>query len=133
MYHVDLVSDTEATALTYHTSHQTKTATPNRCTKIVARYHDTLRKVDGTWKIADKVMEIGWIEETGSTGPEMADGDRFMHGTAAKSGSRPVPWVAESSVRRGGRRGPCRGWWAGSVPGRSGAGHPSISCATEMA
>ena len=64
VYHVDLVSDVEATALTYHTSHQTKTATPDRCTKIVARYHDTLRKVDGTWKIADKVMEIGWTEET---------------------------------------------------------------------
>ena len=64
VYHVDLVSDVEAKALTYHTSHQTKTATPNVCTKIVARYHDTLRKVDGSWKIADKYMEIGWIDET---------------------------------------------------------------------
>ena len=64
VYHVDLVSDVEATALTYHTSHQTKTETPNRCTKIVARYHDRLRKIDGSWKIADKYMEIGWVEET---------------------------------------------------------------------
>ena len=64
VYHIDLVSDTEAKALTYHTSHQTQAATPNRCTKIVARYYDTLRKVDGRWKIADKYMEIGWTEET---------------------------------------------------------------------
>lgn len=71
VYHVDFVSDVEARALTYHTSHQTKTATPQRCTKIVARYHDTLRKVDGSWKIADKVMEIGWVSETGA---DHADG-----------------------------------------------------------
>ena len=55
---------TEATALTYHTSHQVKTDAPNVCTKIVARYHDKLRKEDGAWKIADKVMEIGWVETT---------------------------------------------------------------------
>ena len=64
VYHIDLVSDTEAKALTYHTSHQTQAATPNRCTKIVARYYDTLRKVDGRWKIADKYMEVGWTEQT---------------------------------------------------------------------
>ncbi len=64
VYHVDFVSDTEAKALTYHTSHQIRTATPNRRTKIVARYRDTVRKeADGTWRIADKNMEIGFIEE----------------------------------------------------------------------
>jgi hypothetical protein len=64
VYHVDFVSDAEACALTYHTSHQTNAATPDRCTKIVARYRDTVRKVEGGWKIAEKVMEIGWMEET---------------------------------------------------------------------
>ena len=63
VYHVDVDGDS-ASALTYHTSHQVKTATPNQCTKIVARYHDKLRKQDGAWKIADKVMEIGWVEQT---------------------------------------------------------------------
>lgn len=63
VYHVDFVSDTEARALTYHTSHQTTAGVPDRCTRIVARYTDTLRKVDGAWKIADKVMEIGWTDE----------------------------------------------------------------------
>ena len=64
VYHIDFVSDTEAKALTYHTSHQIATATPNRRTKIVARYHDTVRKEqDGKWRIADKDMEIGFVEE----------------------------------------------------------------------
>ena len=47
VYHVDFVSETEAKTLTYHTSHQTASATPNTCRKIVARYYDTVRKVDG--------------------------------------------------------------------------------------
>lgn len=68
VYHVDLVSETEATALTYHTSHQTDSEAPGRCSRIVARYYDTLRKVDGSWKIADKVMQIGWTDEL--TAPE---------------------------------------------------------------
>ena len=67
VYHVDFVSDTEATTLTYHTSHQTKSASPNTCRKIVARYYDTVHKVDGTWKIADKYMQIGWAEESDNT------------------------------------------------------------------
>lgn len=63
VYHVDLVGEDEAVALTYHTSHQTARDTPDRCTRIIARYTDKLRKVDGSWKIADKVMEVGWTDE----------------------------------------------------------------------
>ena len=62
VYHIDLISDTEAEALTYHTSHQIAHDAPDRCTRIIARYRDKLRKVDGSWKIADKVMEIGWTD-----------------------------------------------------------------------
>ena len=64
VYHVDFVSETEAKTLTYHTSHQTASATPNTCRKIVARYYDTVRKVDGSWRIADKYMEIGWVDDS---------------------------------------------------------------------
>ena len=63
VYHVDFVSDTEAKTLTYHTSHQTTADAPDRCRKIVARYYDTVRKVDGRWLIADKYMQIGWTQE----------------------------------------------------------------------
>lgn len=69
VYHVDFVSDTEATTLTYHTSHQVTSAAPNTCTKIVARYYDTVRKVDGVWKIADKYMQIGWVEQSTAEPP----------------------------------------------------------------
>jgi SnoaL-like domain len=62
VYHVDIDGD-DARALTYHTSHQTTTADPDTVMVIVARYRDVLRKVDGTWKIADKRMDVGWIEE----------------------------------------------------------------------
>jgi ketosteroid isomerase-like protein len=62
VYHVDFVSDTEATTLTYHTSHQTTSDAPDICRKIVARYYDTVRKVDGRWLIADKYMQIGWTQ-----------------------------------------------------------------------
>lgn len=63
VYHVDFVSRTEAHALTYHTSHQTSVGSPDRCSRIVARYTDVVRKIDGAWKIADKVMEVGWKDE----------------------------------------------------------------------
>jgi SnoaL-like domain len=62
VYHVDFVSETEAKTLTYHTSHQTTADAPDRCRKIVARYYDTVRKVDGRWLIADKHMQIGWTQ-----------------------------------------------------------------------
>ena len=66
VYHVDFVSDTEARTLTYHTSHQITSAAPDRCRKIVARYYDTVRKVDGRWLIADKYMQVGWTQEFGA-------------------------------------------------------------------
>jgi len=62
VYHVDFVSETEAKTLTYHTSHQTTVDAPDRCRKIVARYYDTVRMVDGRWLIADKHMQIGWTQ-----------------------------------------------------------------------
>jgi hypothetical protein len=62
VYHIDFVSPTEARALTYHTSHQTDSTVPGEASRIIARYHDIVRKVDGQWKIADKVMEIGWTD-----------------------------------------------------------------------
>ena len=32
-------------------------------TLIVARYRDKLRRVGGTWKITEKIMEPGWMEQ----------------------------------------------------------------------
>lgn len=61
VYHIDLDGD-EARTLTYHTSHQTTTDDPDTVIVIVARYKDVLRRESGTWKIADKLMEIGWVE-----------------------------------------------------------------------
>jgi hypothetical protein len=64
IYHVDLDLDRgEARALTYHTSHQVKSGEPDRVLLIVGRYRDELRRMDGKWKITDKRMEVGWIEE----------------------------------------------------------------------
>jgi hypothetical protein len=62
VYHVDLDGD-EARALVYHTSHQTLVNNPDTVHLIVGRYRDVLRRVDGTWKIAEKRMEIGWMED----------------------------------------------------------------------
>jgi 3-phenylpropionate/cinnamic acid dioxygenase small subunit len=62
VYHIDIDGD-EAKALTYHTSHQTTTADPNTVIVIVARYRDILRRTGESWKIADKRMEIGWVEQ----------------------------------------------------------------------
>jgi 3-phenylpropionate/cinnamic acid dioxygenase small subunit len=58
VYHVE-VDGSEATALTYHTSHQIDESDPSSVGVIVARYHDRLRLVDGDWKITEKRMEIG--------------------------------------------------------------------------
>lgn len=62
VYHVDIDGD-EARALTYHTSHQTTVDDPDTVLVIVARYRDVLRRVGDGWKIANKVFEIGWMEE----------------------------------------------------------------------
>jgi 3-phenylpropionate/cinnamic acid dioxygenase small subunit len=64
VYQVDLDLDQgEARALTYHTSHQVRPSHPDTVLLIVGRYRDQLRREDGTWKIVDKRMEVGWIEE----------------------------------------------------------------------
>jgi hypothetical protein len=64
VYHVDLDLDAgEARSLTYHTSHQIRSAEPDKVILIVGRYRDVLRRVEGRWKIAEKRMEVGWIEE----------------------------------------------------------------------
>jgi 3-phenylpropionate/cinnamic acid dioxygenase small subunit len=66
VYHVDIdidIDGDEARALTYHTSHQTTVDDPDTVIVIVARYRDVLRREGGTWKIADKRMEIGWVEQ----------------------------------------------------------------------
>jgi len=62
VYHVDIDGDVAQT-LTYHTSHQTTVDDPDRVIVIVARYTDALRREGETWKIYDKYMDIGWIEE----------------------------------------------------------------------
>lgn len=68
VYHVDFTGPDEAKTLTYHTSHQTSVGEPDTVILIVARYHDTLRRIDGTWKIVDKVMETGWMERRARDG-----------------------------------------------------------------
>jgi hypothetical protein len=59
VYHVDIDGD-RATALTYHTSHQTTPDAPNTPKVIIARYHDELVRRPTGWKISSKVMEILW-------------------------------------------------------------------------
>ena len=62
VFHVDVDGD-EARTLTYHTSHQTSASRPDAVLLIVGRYRDVLRREGGTWKIAEKRMEVGWMEE----------------------------------------------------------------------
>lgn len=62
VYHVDVDGDL-ARALTYHTSHQVRQSDPDTVLVIVGRYRDVLRRVGGGWKIAEKRMEVGWMEE----------------------------------------------------------------------
>jgi ketosteroid isomerase-like protein len=63
VYHIDFTTPDEACTLTYHTSHQTDIGDDTSVTVIVARYRDKLRRVDGTWKITEKIMEPGWTEQ----------------------------------------------------------------------
>ncbi len=63
VYHIDFVGPDEARTLTYHTSHQTDVGIDGTVTLIVARYRDTLERVDGQWKISEKIMESGWAEQ----------------------------------------------------------------------
>ncbi len=63
VYHIDFTGPDEASTLTYHTSHQTDVGDEGAVTVIVSRYWDKLRRVDGTWKITEKIMEPGWVEQ----------------------------------------------------------------------
>ena len=63
VYHIDFTGPDEASTLTYHTSHQTDVGDDGSVTLIVARYRDKLRRVDGSWKITEKIMEPGWMEQ----------------------------------------------------------------------
>jgi ketosteroid isomerase-like protein len=69
VYHIDFTGPDEASTLTYHTSHQTDIGDDSTVAVIVARYHDKLRRVDGTWKITEKIMEPGWMEQRRRTEP----------------------------------------------------------------
>ncbi len=63
VYHVDLDLDAgEASALTYHTSHQIRRDDPDTVLLIVGRYRDRAKRIAGEWKILDKRMEVGWVE-----------------------------------------------------------------------
>jgi ketosteroid isomerase-like protein len=62
VFHVDIDGD-EARVVVYHTSHQTRVDRPDVVLLIVGRYRDVLRRQGGEWKIAEKRMEVGWMEE----------------------------------------------------------------------
>jgi ketosteroid isomerase-like protein len=62
VYEVELDGD-EARTYTYHTSHQTDASTPDTVYVIVGRYRDVLRRIGDRWLIADKRMEVGWMEQ----------------------------------------------------------------------
>jgi ketosteroid isomerase-like protein len=81
VYHVDIDGD-EARTLTYHTSHQTTFDDPDTVLVIVARYRDIVRRVDGVWKIADKRMEIGWMEQRHHPQSEITDATLAEQGAA---------------------------------------------------
>jgi len=62
VYHMDINGD-EASALTYHTSHQIATDTPDTVLEAIARYRDSLRRIEGVWRITRKEFQVGWVEE----------------------------------------------------------------------
>jgi ketosteroid isomerase-like protein len=62
VYEVEIDGD-EARTYTYHTSHQIDGSAPDTVYVIVGRYRDVLRRVGGKWLIADKRMEVGWMEQ----------------------------------------------------------------------
>ena len=66
VYHVDIDGD-RASALTYHTSHQSKVGTPDVVHVIVARYQDELRRTADGWRIASKMMEVLWRDTRHAT------------------------------------------------------------------
>jgi len=62
VYRVEVDGDT-ASAVTYHTSHQTRASDPDTVIVMVARYYDTLRRDGDRWLISQKIMQTGWREE----------------------------------------------------------------------
>jgi ketosteroid isomerase-like protein len=87
VYEVEIHGD-EAHAYTYHTSHQVDAATPDSVYVIVARYRDVLRRVDGRWLIADKRMEVGWMErrEYSQAAAVSAEAEQNLAAQAAAKG-----------------------------------------------
>ena len=81
VYHVDVDGDV-ARALVYHTSHSASESEPDDVLVIVARYKDTLRRVDGSWKIADKRMELCWMETRHFSQSEASDAEKIQAKTA---------------------------------------------------
>lgn len=79
VYHVEVTGD-EATALTYHTSHQVAGTEPDVARVVVGRYFDRLLRTESGWRIATKAMEILWagdrrdpagrLHAMGGRGPE---------------------------------------------------------------
>jgi hypothetical protein len=61
VYSVDIDGD-EASALVYLISHQTKTATPDVVLMMTSRYTNSLRRIDGRWRIAGLDLQVGWSE-----------------------------------------------------------------------
>jgi 3-phenylpropionate/cinnamic acid dioxygenase small subunit len=62
VYHVDLVAEDRAEALTYHTSHQISSDDADSVRLLVGRYRDRLQRVGDRWLIASKNLEVGWRE-----------------------------------------------------------------------
>jgi hypothetical protein len=52
-----------ARALTYLVSSQIGDDTPGAARRTIGRYHDTLARIDGEWRITEKVLEVGWAED----------------------------------------------------------------------
>jgi hypothetical protein len=52
-----------AHALTYLVSSQIGDDTPGAARRTIGRYHDTLARIDGTWRITEKVLDVGWAED----------------------------------------------------------------------
>ena len=86
VYEVEIEGD-EARAYTYHTSHQVDERTPDQVYLIVGRYRDRLRRVGATWLIADKRMEVGWLEQ-GEYSQGAATAAEAEQNVAAQAGAR---------------------------------------------
>jgi hypothetical protein len=61
VYRADVDGD-HAKALVYHTSHQVFDSAPDTVNVIVARYHNELRRTNGSFRISKLYMEVLWAE-----------------------------------------------------------------------